>query len=155
MPQFDTFRDFLDKAVLDIGKRLAQIELFPSEDDQRFDKNPDALYLSTDFKINPPSNLLLQGDASLFEEIAKKMKRSAPEDLEETMEYMKEFFNILYGNAISTYNRNTKNSVCLGLSEWLQSLPNMNDYPYASAPKCFYRSAVGCMRIFCVPQNNN
>lgn len=154
MPQFDTFRDFLDKAVLDIGKRLAQIELLPSEDDQRFDKNPEALYLSTDFKINPPANLLLQGDPSLFEEIAKKMKRSAPEDLEETMEYMKEFFNIIYGNAISTYNRNTNHSVCLGLSEWLQSLPNMSEYSYSHAPKCFYRSTVGCMRIFCVPQKN-
>lgn len=152
MPQTDVFQYLLDQAVLDIGRKLAQIELFPTEDDDRFDENHHTLQLSTTLRANPPAKLLLQGDLTLFEEIAKKMKRNTPADLEETMEYIKEFFNIVYGNAISSYNRNTKNSVCLGLSEWLQSLPNMNEYPYAFAPERFYRSPLGCMRIFCVQQ---
>lgn len=152
MPQTDAFQNFLDKAVLDIGKRLAQIELHPEEDDQSFDHDTHALQLSTALMVTPPGKLLLQGDQCLFEEIAKQMKHTTPEDLEETMEYIKEFFNIVYGNAISLYNRSTHNSVCLGLSEWLQSLPNMSEYPYAYAPERFYRSPAGCMRIFCVQQ---
>ena len=95
MSQEYIFQDFLDQAVLDIGRRMAQVELFPSEDDHTFEGNR-ALHLSTALKTNPPAKLLLEGEPVLFEEIAKKMKRNVPENLEETMEYIKEFFNIVY-----------------------------------------------------------
>ena len=99
----------------------------------------DYLYFRAAFTGDLPG-----GTEAVLQNCGKNEAVSALGD-EETVEYVMEFFNIVYGTAISAYNRQKNTAIRFGIQDWLKEAPWPREGEYALWER--YQSEAGHLRI--------
>ena len=139
-----TAGELFSRALLEIGQRMIQLKLAPAATDI-FQRRPQVFSLKITFTSVPPLQVICQGERRLFYRIAEKMKRSLPSGDEEAVEYVMEIFNMVYGTAISAYNRQKNTAIRFGIQDWLKEAPWPREGEYALWER--YQSEAGHLRI--------
>lgn len=85
------------------------------------------LTLGLSLTVDLPLRIMFQAELSLIYEIARRMKRAEPAGVDDAVEYCKEFLNMVYGDAVSAYNRANGEKLRFSVIKWLcQGLPDLS-----------------------------
>lgn len=144
--------DLMDQAVRDITLRMTGIELVRVEQAASHREDGANPLLSIEIKGGDGFTLFYSAEERLLRAIAQRMKRRPVEDLAEAVEYDKEYFNVICGHAVSSYNRIKKTSLRFGVPCYQNGGGGLQSGSLA----LFYRSSEGSasMESACDQKNN-
>lgn len=109
MVDYETLSKIIDDAVEDISFKLASMEMHRIQEVDVSFSQP--INLAVTVKGSKEIRIILQADKALLEKISERMKRQVIEDDNDITLYATEYFNILCGHIIASYNNMYRNRI--------------------------------------------
>lgn len=138
--------EITDRAVKDISKKVARVEMHNADSAVIDDENSSSLV--TTAKGDYELTIVFYTSICVMRAITENMKRGESADEEDIAVYTKEFFNILCGHVISMLNRSIHASARFGIPQFLKGPYREDEHsmPQALNEMC-YQCSYGPVKI--------
>lgn len=142
--------EILDTVFKEITKKVTKIDMY-NTNITNFNKNTKSLIINT--SGNYKFTLILCSEIDVLKAIAESMKREKVKDVDELAIYVKEYFNIFCGRAITNINNITKKPMRFSVPNFVDGLYLDNiSQEGLNVKELYYKSDYGVAKIQIVDQ---